>query len=233
MDGGQVSGVNGTFNGTDVPLDPFARGKRLGRSAEYAKSDLDERGRFVGSIVTHPSVDSFVGNKFARYALDGFNVSGTLTAQNGQPLTGFLASGPASTIGDGGLTGAELSLFNSGTNGRVPDAIARRNAFTGPGIHNVDARVGRTFTLHENIKLEFFAEAFNLANHKNILGVSTNLYTFVNPGAAYNGGTCPATGNNGCIVPLAAGATAFAAQTSTSSVLYGPRQLQLVGKLYF
>ncbi|NYF79217.1 TonB-dependent receptor [Granulicella arctica] len=233
MDGGQVSGVNGTFNGTDTPIDPFARGKRSGRSAEYARSDIDERGRFVGSIVASPTIDRVVDNKYARYAFNGFTVSGSLTAQTGQPLTGFMASGPVSKIGDGGLSGAELSLFNSGTNGRVPDAVAHRNSFTGPGIHNVDARISRDFTIHNAIKLQLFAEAFNLANHKNILSVSTNLYTYAAAGAAYNGGTCPTNATAGCIVPLAASSLIFAAPTSTSSVLYGPRQIQLTGKLFF
>ncbi len=233
MDGGQVSGVNGTFNGTDTPIDPIARGRRQGRSAEYAKSDLDERTRAVISVVAKPAIDSFVDNKFIRYAVDGFTISGSVTAQDGQPLTGFLASAPTSAIGDGGLSGAALSLFNSGTNGRVPDAVASRNSFKGPGIHNIDARISRTFTIHESVKFEVLAEAFNMLNHKNVLGVTTNLFTFVNPGVAYNGGTCPATGNNGCIVPLAASALPFATQSSTSSVLYGPRQVQLAGKLYF
>jgi hypothetical protein len=228
MDGGQVSGVNGTFNGTDTPIDPFARGKRAGRSGEYAKSDLDERGRFVGSIVATPTIDRLVANKYARYAFDGFSISGTLTAQNGQPLTGFMANAPASVIGDGGLTGAELSLFNSGTNGRVPDAVAGRNSFKGPGIHNVDARLSRSIHIHESIRLELFAEAFNLANHKNILSVTSNLYQYVGPG-----GACTATAPNGCIVPLSSSTAPFGTSTSTSSVLYGPRQLQLVGKLYF
>ncbi len=181
MDGGQVSGVNGTFNGTDVPIDPFARGRRSGRSAEYARSDLDERGRFVGSIVASPTIDRVVENRYARYALNGFTLAGTLTAQTGQPLTGFMAGAPRSAIGDGGLSGAELSLFNSGTNGRVPDAVARRNAFTGPGIHNLDARLSRDVPLRGTIKLQLFAEAFNVVNHRNILGVSTNLYNFAPP----------------------------------------------------
>ncbi len=233
MDGGQVSGVNGTFNGTDVPIDPFARGSRLGRSAEYARSDLDERTRGVFSVVAKPTIDRVVSNKYARYAVDGFTISGSVTAQDGQPLTGFMASAPSSAIGDGGLTGAELSLFNSGTNGRVPDAVAKRNAFKGPGVHNIDSRISRTFTIHESVKFEILAEAFNVLNHKNIVGVTSSLYTFVNPGAAYNGGACPATGNNGCIVPLPASTLPFATQSSTSSVLYGPRQLQLAAKLYF
>jgi len=235
MDGGQVSGVNGTFNGTDIPFDPFARGHRSGRSAEYARSDLDERTRLVVSVVAQPTIDKLVSNKLARYALNGFIISGTATAQDGQPLTGFMGSAPSSTIGDGGLTGAEVSLFNSGTNGRVPDQIARRNQFTGPGVHNVDARISRTFPFHERYRVEIFAEAFNVLNHKNILGVNTTLYTYVTNGSAYNGGTCAAasTGINGCIVPLATSSAPFASTNNTSSVLYGSRQIQLTGKLYF
>ena len=232
MDGGQVSGVNGTFNGTDTPLDPFARGKRSGRSGEYARSDLDVRGRFVGSIVAAPTVNRFVENQVVRYALNGFTVSGSFTAQSGQPLTGFLSSAPVSKIADGGITGAELSLFNSGTNGRVPDQVAGRNAFKGPGIHNVDARISRDFPIHEKIKLQLFAEAFNVANHRNVFGVSTNLYSFLGTGLSANGYSCP-VGNNGCIVPLAASATPFGATTSTSGGLFGARQIQLTGKLFF
>jgi hypothetical protein len=232
MDGGQVSGVNGTFNGTDTPIDPFARGKRLGRSAEYARSDLDVRGRFVGSIVASPTVNRIVENSAVRYALNGFTVSGSVTAQSGEPITGVMAGAPVSRIADGGLTGAELSLFNSGTPGRVPDQVAGRNAFKGPGIHNVDARISRDFPIHENIKLQVFAEAFNLANHKNVFAVSTNLYNFLASGQSANGFSCPA-GNSGCIVPLAASSTPFGTTTSTTGGLFGPRQVQLTAKLFF
>lgn len=238
MDGGQISGVNGTFNGTDTPIDPFANGRLNGRSAEYALSDLSMKGRFVGSIVASPTVDHVVDNRLVRYALDGFSVSGTLTAQTGLPLTGFMASSPQSAIGDGGLSGAELSLFNSGTPGRVPSAIATRNGFRGPGVHNVDARVSRTFPIREGISIQLLAEAFNLMNHKNILSVSTSLYNYLAPGAPPSSTrsgtvTCGAFVGAGCITPLPSSSTPFATQTGTSAVLYGPRQLQLAAKLFF
>ena len=80
---------------------------------------------------------------------------------------------PVSAIGDGGLSGASLSLNNAGTPGRVPDQIARRNAFAGPGVHNLDARVSRQFPFfREGVKLELSAEAFNVVNHRNILAVT-------------------------------------------------------------
>jgi len=173
----------------------------------------------------------------ARYAIDGWSLSGTVTAQTGLPITGFMNNSPVSTIGDGGLTGAELSLFNSGTPGRVPTIAAARNAFKGPGYHGIDARVSRSFPIHESVSLQLWAEAFNITNHKNILGVTTALYNYLTPGATSslpNGVqfTCPATGS-GCIAPLPSSSTAFATQNSTSAVLYGPRQLQLSAKLFF
>jgi hypothetical protein len=242
MDGGQVSGVNGTFNGTDTPIDPFATGKKSGRSAEYALSDLSMRGRFVGSIVAAPTVDRLIENKMVRYALDGFQVSGTLLAQTGLPLTGFMNNSPTSTIGDGGLTGAELSLFNSGTPGRVPTVAAGRNAFKGPGAHNIDARVSRNFPIREGLSVQLFAEAFNITNHKNVLGVTTALYNFIVPSTSSKASsittvsgpiTCAVSAGAGCITPLATSSTPFATQNSTSAVLYGPRQLQLGAKIIF
>ena len=38
LDAGQSGAPNGTFNGTDSPLIPFATGHRSGRGAEYARS---------------------------------------------------------------------------------------------------------------------------------------------------------------------------------------------------
>lgn len=234
MDGGQVSGVNGTFNGTDVPLIPFALGHRQGRGAEYARSDLDQRGRFVGSLVVTSRLP--INNRFAAYAANGWQLSGTFTAQTGLPLTAFMNNSPVSAIGDGGLTGAELSLNNAGTPGRVPDQIARRNAFPGPGVHNLDARISRQFPFfREGMKFELSAEAFNIVNHTNVLAVSTAAYAYVAPGASGQGVACPAAStanpSAGCIVPFTA--TPFGTPTSTSSILYGPRQLQLLGKFYF
>jgi hypothetical protein len=240
MDGGQSSGTNGTFNGTDAPLIPFTLGHRQGRGAEYARSDLDQRGRFVGSVVAKSNLP--IGNRFVAYATNGWLVSGTFTAQTGFPLTNFFQNSislsstlagsklPSIISGDGGVTGA---VVTSGTGTRVPDQIARRNGFTGPGIHNLDSRISREFPVfREGMRFEIAAEGFNVLNHRNIIGVATSGYTFVAPGGTYTGGTCPAASvNAGCIVPYTA--TPFGTPTSTASTLYGERQLQLLGKFYF
>ncbi len=45
IDDGAVAGANGTFFGTDPPVDP------LNQRRENADSDLDQRHRFVASMV--------------------------------------------------------------------------------------------------------------------------------------------------------------------------------------
>ncbi len=223
IDGAQVSGTNGTFNGTDTPLDPF------NRKAEYARSDLDLRNRFVGSLVYTPIFT--INSRPLSLLANGWSISGTATEQTGFPVTANMSNYPTSPIGDGGLTGAELSLFNSGTGGRAPQV--GRNAFPGPGLRNIDMRVSRTIPIHENIHMEFFAEAFNLLNQQNRLSVNTTAFSYSAPSATST--VCStATHTNACIYPsVATGSTPFQAVTSTSSLLYGPRQLQFAAKLFF
>ncbi len=197
----------------------------------------------MGSVVATSKLP--LSNHYLAYAANGWLVSGTFTAQTGFPLTGFFQNsiGLSSTLagsklpsiisGDAGITGA---MVTSGTGTRVPDQVARRNAFTGPGIHNLDARVSREFPIREGVRFEVAAEGFNVLNHQNVISVSTNLDTFVAPGGSYtvNGvaGSCPAASQGaGCIVPYTA--TTFGSATNTASTLYGSRQLQLLGKIYF
>jgi hypothetical protein len=123
------------------------------------------------------------------------------------------------------------AAFTSGPSARVPDFIARRNAFKGPGVHNLDARVSREFPVTHGYHFEVAAEAFNVANHRNILSVNTALVAYSAPGAS----GCPAatTGNVGCLGPLSTSSAQFMTPSSTSNVIYGARQLQLLGRFIF
>lgn len=242
MDGSQVSGVNGTFNGTNSPLDPF------NRKAEYARSDMDMRNRFVGTIVYAPTFSS--SSKAIRYVANGWSLSGTATEQTGLPVTANMSGYPtskvllddgtvlASNVGNGGVTGAMVSLYNSATAGRAPQV--KRNAFPGPGLRNVDARLSRDFSLTEKIHMQMFAEAFNLFNQQNRTSVNTTAYqysalTVPDPTSTDASKRTPACSTlshtRDCITPYTA--TPFGSTSSTSSILYGPRQLQFSTKLIF
>ena len=235
LDGGETYGTNGTFNGTDAPLIPFGQGHRQGIGAEYARSDLDIRSRFVGTLVARSNLP--IGNKFAAYAANGWLLSGTYTAQSGEPVTPTVSGAITYLTGGnlGNLTtdaGVTNAAFTSGPSARVPDFIAHRNAFAGPGVHNLDARVSREFPIFsERYHVEFAGEAFNLVNHRNILSVNTPIVAYATPGSA----GCPAasTGNVGCLTPLPSSSAPFMSPASTSNVIYGARQLQLLGRFIF
>src|SRR5262249_47176632 len=145
------AGSGGTFNGTDYPIDPY------NRKLEYALSDLDQRHRFVGTAVYMPSFRK-LSNKSARLVLDGWVMSSIVTMSTGQPVKPYLTGTPSPL--NGGVTGAVA--YAGATAGRA--GWLERNAFTSPGFHNVDFRLGRQFAFTERLKLSLIGEAFNLFN---------------------------------------------------------------------
>jgi len=220
IDGGQVSGQYGTFNGTDTILDPYNL-KNPGTLGEYGRSDMDMRNRFVGSIVWAPTVT--LANRYASYAANGWSISGTATEADGLPLTATMSGNASGGIsGDGGVTGGEVGNSPSPSTGRAPQF--KRNSFPTNGIRNIDARVSRDFHLQGNIKLQILAEAFNLANRKQILSYNTTGFQYGNTVLGITD-----------IIPYVTTnpAQAFGTPSSTSSTLYGPRQVQFSAKLFF
>jgi hypothetical protein len=214
FDGAQVGGSNGTFNGTDYPIDPY------NRKLEYARSDLDQRHRFVGNAVWMPSAKD-LSSKPARLILDGWAFSTIVTLSTGQPITPYLSSYPSGGVA-GGATGAVS--YAGATAGRA--GWLDRNSYTAPGFHNFDFRIGRQFVLAERVKLSLIGEAFNLFNHTNVSSVSSTAFSY----AAAGSGLC-AGHSNGCFVPYTS--IPFLSTTNTSNLMWGPRQLQISGRLTF
>jgi hypothetical protein len=216
VDGGQVAGANGTFNGTDYSVDPH------NRKAEYALSDLDQRQRFVANAIYIPQFTRNIANRPARLILDGFNFSTIVTIGTGFPVTPMLNMSSVAGAPDGGPTGAVVNNSGTGIGGRSPFLV--RNGFTGPGLATVDFRIGREFKLLEKVRFSVLGEAFNLFNFTNFFTVNTTAYNY----SAAGSGVC-AGHANGCLV---ANPTFLAPLTSNNN-LYGARQLQVSAKLFF
>jgi Carboxypeptidase regulatory-like domain/TonB dependent receptor len=214
-DGGQVPGQFGTFNGTDTPLDP------KNRKLEYALSDLDQRHRVVGDLVWMPGFAKKLSSPPARMLLDGWMLSTIVVVGTGQPVTASLNGFPSGAP-DGGVTGGETNNSGTGTGGRAPNLP--RNAFIGPGLADVDFRLGREFKFTERLKLSLVGEAFNIFNFTNFYTVNTTAYNF----SAAGSGAC-AGHTNACLVanPL------FLAPLTSNNNLSGARQLQISGRITF
>ena len=222
IDDGAVAGANGTFYGTDWPLDP------KNQVQENSLSDLDQRYRFVGSAVYAPQMFSHLSSKPLRLALDGFSFSLIGTVSAGQPVFAQISGFPSGGV-DYGVTGGEVTNTGGSTGGRPPQY--GRNTIIGPGLRNVDFRIMREFRIYERARLQFIGEAFNIFNHTNIAAVNTTAFNFVAAGGTLTSTIkCPTT-SNGCLSPNAA----FLAPTSSTSTngLYGSRQLQFSAKLVF
>ncbi len=211
FDGAQVGGAYGTFNGTDYPLDPY------NRKAEYGLSDLNQTQRFVASGVWMPQLQS-LPNRAERLMLNGWAFSAIATETTGQPVTAMVSGYPSGI--DYGVTGG-VSYAGS-TNGRV--GWVPRNAYSLPGFHNIDFRLGRQFAIRERLKLTLLGESFNIFNHTNISSVNTTAFNY----SAAGSGAC-AGHTNACYVAN----PAFLAPTATSNLLFGPRQLQVSARVVF
>ncbi len=218
LDDGQTAGTNGTFFGTDGVLDPY------NLKGDYSYSDLDQRHRFVGSVIWQPRYAKGLSSAIARQLLNGWFVSSIVVAATGQPYGALIGTSILGTAiaGDGGMTGAEVSTFAGPTGGRV--SWLARNPYKLPNFTTVDFRLGRGFSFGEKYKLDFLVDAFNLFNSTIVSSVNTTAYTYSGP----NVGPC-ASHTNGCLVPSAS----FGSRSTTSGALYGPRQLQFGARFSF
>jgi hypothetical protein len=241
---GQVGGANGTFYGGDVPSDP--NNIRL----DNGPSDTDIRNRMTLSFVYQPKI--MESNKWVKHILDDFQFSGTEIASGGQPIfmgiSGTIYAGNTSSSSyadQGGIYGGSISSSTGNfSNGRPPQI--GRNSIYAPGYNDFDLRVSRNIPIHESIYMQISADAFNLLNHTIITGVNSTYTTYLAPGAtaivnsslSYKCSVvAPPAGSTerGCFVPYTGtGLTAFGAASSTSSSsLYGARQMQFAAKLFF
>ena len=197
-------GTSPTLSGS-YPINPY------NLAADYGPSNFDMRHRFVGSIVWQPAY--FNGSTgLAHWLLSDWTFAPILTAASGLPFTPTVSGNPPSGSGNtaSGVAGSQPS-----TN-RVP--FLERNSFRYPGTWNVDFRVARAFRLYERMRLELIGEAFNLFNHVNFTGLTTQNYTL--------GGTAAA--------PVLTYFSNFGQLTAANNnTVLGPRQIQIGARITF
>ncbi len=170
---------------------------------ERALSSDDVRNRLVlNGTATTPDT----WNVFARDFLLGAIVT-IQSPQRFSKFAGFDANG---------------DIF--GNNDRV--GIDPRNTFVGDNFRSVDLRVGRKFTFQEKRSVEFFAEAFNLANTLNV-----RFFNTVYGAADFCPFNATATGCVGGPFPNREGSPN--PLYGTPRAVFNPRQIQLALKFNF
>jgi hypothetical protein len=209
-------------------------------SLDRGNSSFDTRQRAV--VVFNTDVPIGPGHRlfgshniFSRQLLGGWQASGIISAQTGQPFTvydtaadfsGFnqladcpdvLGSGPLPTNYSNPDAAFPTSYFSAvPPTGRV--GTSGRNQYYGPGLFNWDATALKTFPVWgERVRLTFRADFFNLTNHTN----------FANPG--HDLGSASTFGK----ITSTVGSAVATSVGTTAGAVGGPRQIQLALRLTF
>jgi hypothetical protein len=225
------------FFGSTGSLSIISNGNNI--NLDRGPSDFDTRQRFVGVYnmdVPIGTGHALLGgnNVFERYVIGGWQISGVVSAQTGQPFTVYDSAADYSGFNQGADRPDVLMSGALPTNYSNPDAAftpgyfsklpptgrtgtSGRNQYYGPGLFNWDNTLLKTIPLGtERVKLTLRADFFNIFNHTN----------FANP--VSNEGSS----NFGKITATVGSAVATSVGT-TAGAFGGPRQIQLAARLVF
>jgi hypothetical protein len=182
------SGANGT---TIFPQNNYDTG------AEKGLSDFDIRHRFVANYVYQiPSLRNLASG-MPRLLADGWQTTGILTLQTGQPFS-VLTGGDQSSTGEGTDRPDLIGNPNSGLhtvsqwfntsafalNAPLTFGNAGRNIVQGPSFKNFDFALMKNTRIAEASNIEFRVEFFNILNHPNF-ALPGNILTAPNFGAIF------------------------------------------------
>lgn len=186
------------FDWASDPLTPTGGNAQLPRDSldirrsEYGQSDFDVRHRFVMNWVWELPFGrgrSYLREGFVGTFLEGWQISGIATFQNGTPYDIFCSRDSAHTgrvqrcdfanpqpilpTPDRTQTGPFAAQFSEPAFGIGNIGTVRRNSFNIPGINNFDFLLSKNTRLTENIKIEFRTEIYNAFNRAR-LGTPAN-----------------------------------------------------------
>lgn len=163
---------------------------------ERARSLFDIPHRFSASLVWTPQFFKDAQHRWLKFAANGWQLSGIVTAQSGRPFSVWNGSraGDYNLDGGGGAVGGGFydrpdapapgtiprrfsrSDFVNGlfpvsafpTPARGQDGSLGRNTFRGPRFMTLDLALARSFSITESKRLQFRLEAFNALNNVNL-----------------------------------------------------------------
>ena len=161
-------------------------------------------------------------NRILDVVIGGWQASGTIVSQSGQPFTVSIDSASYSgdvrypnVIGNPHLKHPTINKwFNPAAYTRPLDGAygnSGRNSLAGPRLNLFNLTAGKTYSLYENVKLQIRADAYNVINHP----------SFSSPNSTLD---CP-EGQTAC--------TDSSTATWIQSVTVGGRNMQLGAHLTF
>ncbi len=198
---------------TNGQLDPFTNGYDKGLSS------LDYP--WAAHLMAEWSPVLAFGPRWLRGTANGFLFMPIASLRAGRPYTFDLSGGAR-------LAGGHESLNGSG--GALYLPTVGRNTLRLPPTENVDLRAGRGFRAGDHVRLDMFAEAYNLLNHTNISSVTQRAFLV---GTAVNGVTPLVFQNAAEISAEGLNTQPFGTPIASSTSSARERRIQLGGRVEF
>lgn len=205
-----------TQAGTNGWFDPYGNAR-----ANYGNSNYNIPQRVVGwALLNFPGVHD---GSVLKWAANGWSLKPLLQAQTGLP---YSATVGGTTPNQCYYTTGCLESAGSGLSGTGISYIPQigRNTFHQPTTIQADLRAEKDFTFSDRYHLQLIGEAFNLPNHLNITGLTTQGYT----STVTQGSPTTAPTANLVFQPTFQSVT-----SANSNYAYSPRQIQLAVRLLF
>jgi hypothetical protein len=160
------------------------------------------------------------------YLVNNYEIAPSFQTQSGLPYSmGISGSSSKLYVTPGSATTGSIittSSFNgSGGANRVPGID--RNVFQQPKTWVLDLRLSKSVVVHDRYSLEFFAEAFNLANHQNVTSVGATAYTVAQD----------TKNDTNTLVPYTSTPFQSVVSTDNSNFAFNIRQIQMAVRLKF
>jgi len=169
-----ASDPGATLNETNLPQNVY------NLAAEKASSSFDHRQRLVMSLLYEIALPKG-SSRWVRALLGQWQAGGNFTAQSGAPFTVNIGSDQAN-IGAGPAQRPNVA-GNPNEGPKTPQewfntavfslpqlytfGNSSRNSVIAPGLQEIDLSLQKNIPVSERAKLQFRAEAYNLANHPN------------------------------------------------------------------
>jgi hypothetical protein len=200
---------------TNGQFDPFADGYDKGRAS------LDMPSHFTGELLLRSTLHH--GPKTLRRTLSEWRMASIATAGSGAPYSYQI-------FGGNYLSGGRDSINGSGGATYLP--TIGRNTLRLPPRGNMNLRIDRDLPVHEHLRLDAFAEAFNLLNTENLSRVETRAFLLGTP--AETGTPTPLVFQDAATIETEGLTTpAFGTPTSSTSGSSRERQIELGLRLQF
>ena len=203
----------GSSTDQDAQFDPYDI------AYDKAPSNYDRQQKITGTVVYAPEFHR--ESRITRAAVNGWSLAPIVFATTGRPYSYLIEGGTM-------LPGGRTSINGSGGATYLP--TVGRNTLRLPWTQTVDLRLLRGFTVRDRVHTRLSAEAFNLANHRNVTSVQQRAFL---AGTAVNGITPLTYQDAGAISAEGLTSNPFGTPTSSATLLTRQRRLQFGLRLDF